>query len=183
MSDVLVIEPTIGVPFERGAKYVDLRKRAEAACNTVHTLQDFGLDIEYTDEDREVAATLAMSFAKDPEDTSKAITHANAAQIKPGAMMLVNSILTEFGYSVVQDSLRIRNLITNKLLIETEHNDAKIRLRAIELLGKLSDVGAFTEKSEITVNSQTSSDLKMRLKGKLHRLVRSDEEIQDVDVG
>jgi hypothetical protein len=82
----------------------------------------------------------------------------------------------------VQSSVEIRNLITNKLLLESEHPDPRVRLKAIELLGKISDVGLFVEKSETVVTHQTSDDLKAKLRSKLSRLISPDEEITDAVV-
>jgi len=44
----------------------------------------------------------------------------------------------------------------------------------LELLGKVSDVGLFAEKSEVTITHQTSDDLKEKLREKLARLVNPD---------
>jgi len=45
-----------------------------------------------------------------------------------------------------------------------------VRIKALELLGKMSDVGLFTEKSEVTITHQTTDDLKEKLRRKLQRL-------------
>ena len=68
--------------------------------------------------------------------------------------------------------------MTNKLIEETENPDPRIRIRALELLGKVSDVGLFAEKSEVTITHQTSDDLKDKLREKLSRLVNP-EDIDD----
>jgi hypothetical protein len=44
-------------------------------------------------------------------------------------------------------------------------------VKALELLGKVSDVGLFTEKQEITITHQTSDDLRDRLRRKLQKMV------------
>ena len=44
-------------------------------------------------------------------------------------------------------------------------------MRALELLGKISDVGLFSEKSEVTITHQSTDDLREKLKGKLEKLV------------
>jgi hypothetical protein len=67
-------------------------------------------------------------------------------------------------------------LVTNKLIEETENPDPRIRIRALELLGKISDVGLFAEKSEVTVTHQTTDDLKDTLREKLSRLVNPEVE-------
>lgn len=73
----------------------------------------------------------------------------------------------------------MRTYITNRLLEISQCGDSKQELRAIELLGKLSDVGAFTEKSEITVTHKTSDDLRKAIETKIQRLI--DMEVVDVE--
>ena len=54
-------------------------------------------------------------------------------------------------------------------------------MRALELLGKISDVGLFAEKSEVTVTHQSTEDLRDKLRGKLEKLVQPVEDIEDAD--
>ena len=61
--------------------------------------------------------------------------------------------------------------MTNKLVLESENPAPRIRMRALELLGKISDVGLFSEKSEVTITHQSTDDLREKLKGKLEKLV------------
>ena len=69
-------------------------------------------------------------------------------------------------------------------MLESENPDARIRMRALELLGKISDVGLFSEKSEVTITHQSTDDLREKLKGKLEKLVAGEviEEAVVVDV-
>ena len=90
--------------------------------------------------------------------------------------MLTNNILKEFGQSVVESATHIRHLVTNKLLLETENPDPKVRIRALELLGKMSDVSLFAEKSEITVTHQSTDDLREKLRVKLNKLVKVEDD-------
>jgi len=64
----------------------------------------------------------------------------------------------------------VRHLVMNKLVQETENPDPRIRIRALELLGKITDVGLFTERSEVTVTHQTTDDLREKLRQKLLKL-------------
>ena len=63
----LVLEPDIGVPYSDEIPYMDLRARAEAACNTASMLKEHGLDVEPTSEDEEIAAKLVASYIFEPE--------------------------------------------------------------------------------------------------------------------
>lgn len=178
----LHIEPEIGVPIAADTPYEDLKERAEAACNTAEELAEHGLDIEPTREDKDVAAKLAVAYADDPEITSKKVTTKRAATLTPASLVLTNHILNEFGHSVAESATQIRHLVTNKLLLESENDDPRIRIRALELLGKISDVGLFAEKSEVTITHQSTDDLRAKLRSKLEKLVNPEEDIEDAVV-
>ena len=82
----------------------------------------------------------------------------------------------------MESSVQLRHLVTNKLIIESENPDAKYRLRALELLGKMSDVGLFAEKSEVTITHQSTDDLRKKLKQKLENLVKVEDLPQETVV-
>ena len=177
----LFVEPEIGVPLVEDVPNVDLKERAEAACNTALQLAEHGLDLEPTVEDEDTAARLAIAYADDPEKTSKKVTAKKAAKLTPASIVLTNNILQEFGHSVAESATQIRYLVTNKLLLESENADPRIRLRALELLGKISDVGLFAEKTEVTVTHQSTEDLRNKLRGKLEKLVQPVDDIAEGD--
>lgn len=156
-----------GVPITPETSRIDLRDRVAAAAATIDLLVDHGLDFDPTDEDLEVANQLAASFAADPIDTSKQVTSARAAQLSPATLLITKQILDQYGHAVVEHAVHVRHLVTNKLIIETENPDPRIRIRALELLGKITDVGLFTERSEVLVTHQSTDDLKKKLKEKL----------------
>ena len=172
----LLIEPEIGVPFSDDMTFVDLKERAEAACNTAVKLAEHGLEIDPTQEDEDVAARLAVAYADNPEKTSKKVTARKAAVLTPASLILTNNILQEFGHSVAESAVQIRHLVTNKLLLESENADPRIRMRSLELLGKISDVGLFAEKSEVTITHQSTDDLRNKLRDKLEKLINPEEE-------
>lgn len=174
-----MLDPEIGVPLSPHVPYRDLRERAQAACNTALDLAEHGLDLTPNAEDKDVAASLALAYADDPEKTSKKVSNKRAATLTPASVILANNILQEFGHHIAQSAAQIRALVTNKLLIDSDNPDPRVRLRAIELLGKLSDVGAFAEKSEVTITHQSTDDLKARLREKLERLIKPTDDIED----
>lgn len=171
----LVLEPQIGVPYSPDIPYIDLKERADAACKTAQMLAEHGLDLEETTESRDEAAKLAIAYADDPEKTSKKVTNKRAATLTPASLVATSHILNEFGHQVVKSAVQVRHMVTNKLIEETENPDPRIRIRALELLGKISDVGLFVEKSEITITHQTSDEIRDRLRDKLSRLINPDE--------
>ena len=167
----LPIDPELGVPLNEGESNPDLKNQVEAASNTALELAEHGLDITPTKEDKDVAAKLAVAYEDNPEKTSKKASHKNISTLTPASLVLTNSILQEFGHSVAESATQIRHLVTNKLLLESENADPRIRMRALELLGKISDVGLFAEKSEVTITHQSTEDLREKLRSKLEKLV------------
>ena len=171
----LVIEPELGVPLSPSIPFIDLKGRAKYARNTATKLAEHGLDTKPTKEDKEVAAKLVLAYAKDPAGTSKKVTTKKAAALTPASLLMTNSILQEFGQSVAESAIQIRHLVTNKLVLETDNPDARVRIRALELLGKISDVGLFAEKSEVTITHQSVEDLRDKLRSKLAKLINPEE--------
>jgi hypothetical protein len=51
--------------------------------------------------------------------------------------------------------------------------DTRYELKALELLGKHSDIGIFTERSEITINYQNPKDLEEAIKERVKRLLNA----------
>lgn len=169
----LQITPETGVPVGKRAPKIDLKARAAACAKTVSLLSTHGLDTQPTGEDQETAAALAVAYAADPDKASKAVTDKRASQLTPAVLQETNTILSEWGRGVVDSAVAVRHLVTNKLITETENPDPRVRLKALELLGKISDVGLFAEKSEVTITHQTTDDLKEKLRQKLQKLTRA----------
>ena len=178
----ILVEPELGVAIPEELPPMDLKKRTDAAAETAKELADHGVNLEPTKEDEDIAARLVTAYADDPENTSKKVTTKRAATLTPASLVLTNNILQEFGHSVVESALQVRHLVTNKLIDETENPDPRVRIRALELLGKISDVGLFAEKSEVTITHQSTDDLRARLREKLQKLNTSEENIQDAVV-
>lgn len=180
----LVCTPDIGVALPpEGMPYPLLKERAEAACATIDLLLGAGLDPELLvpkPDDEVLASQIVESFAKDEEKTSQAITTDRLSTMTPASLLLVKDQLDEFGHAVVERAVQIRHLVTNKLLLESSNPDPKIRIRALELLGKISDVGLFTERSEVTITHQSTDELKAKLREKFDKL-RKKLDVVDVE--
>lgn len=148
----------------------DVPSRIRSFANTARLLQAEGIDLTPTRVDESHAAAVATIYAADPESAAKQVTEKKLATLTSASLVQADNILSEFGKQVVHSTTVLRHTITNKLLLETEHPDPRIRLKALELLGKISDVGLFAEKTEITVTHQTSDELRDILRDKLNQL-------------
>lgn len=181
----LELMPEFGVEIIPDIPYLDLRERAEAACRSILLLEEHGLEVqEPNEEDAQVAAALTGAYANNPHNTSNAVSHARASSLTPASLLNIRSYLDEYGRAVVTHAIEVRHMVTNRLLEESQNPDPRIRIRALELLGKHSDVGLFTERSEVTITHQSTDELKARLRAKLQKLIQKPELATDaVEIG
>jgi hypothetical protein len=56
-----------------------------------------------------------------------------------------------------------------KIVKETDHPDAKVRLKALELLGKVTEVALFTDRVQIKTDEISDEELDAKIKEKLSR--------------
>lgn len=183
----LLLTPDQGVPLTPQQGVIDLHERVRAISCTAGVLEDHGYEVEGVGQvAQDTARALATAYAQSPENASKQVTTQRASSIPPAALIETRRILDEFGMSVVRHSVEIRHLVTNKLLLESENPDPRVRIRALELLGKITDVGLFTERSEVTITHQSTEDLRKTLREKFNRILNKDVQdaviIDDIDV-
>jgi len=179
----LELMPELGIEITPDMAYIDLRERAEAACRSIELLQGYGLDIPpETSEDKEIAATLTASYAANSQATSQKANTINTSALTPASLQNIRSYLDEYGRAVVSHAIEVRHTVTNRLLEESQNPDPRIRIRALELLGKVSDVGLFTDRTEVTITHQTTDELRGKLRAKLQRLIQPTVEAAETTI-
>ena len=170
----LTLTPELGIEIPDNVNYMDLTVRAAAACATIDELAEHGLPPgEPTEEDNDIASVLAHAYAKDMEATSKQVNDTRLATLTSPSLIQTHHILEEFGALVADNVAKVRNTVINKILLETENSDPRIRIRALELLGKMGDVGLFVEKKEVVVTHRSSKELRDKLQEKLLTLKKT----------
>lgn len=98
---------------------------------------------------------------------------------KPGIILKLTALMSEYDYQVVKDATQMRQYITNRLLEESKPDNPQ-RMRALELLGKITDVGLFTERTEVTVKTMPIENLEAALHDRLITLLPTEyEEVED----
>jgi len=147
------------------------QENARVAASTAALMAELGMPFEMTEEDEKLAHDLFKQVdVKKKHNTPH--DSFNPPNLYQGNVALkLSALLNEYDHRVILDSTQARTYITNRLLEISSCGDAKQELRAIELLGKLSDVGAFAEKSEITITHRTSDDLKNVIADKIQKLL------------
>jgi hypothetical protein len=83
----------------------------------------------------------------------------------------ISNMLREYDNEYVADAAQLRLVVTNKLLDLASCGDPRIEIKATEMLGKISDVGLFSEKTEITVTYNNVSDLDAAIKDKVRKML------------
>jgi len=111
-------------------------------------------------------------------------SHAAIAQIKtPEAVQHIVGMLTAYDWEFVQQAKELRGYAVAKLVEETQSTNANIRLKALGLLGKVTEVGLFTDKIEIKKDELTDLQLEQRIKDKLAKFMQVVDvvDIQDAE--
>jgi hypothetical protein len=135
------------------------------AVNTIDLINELGPSVDFSDDDLHKAANLLTGAAKSNAPKTVSKSHEAAA---------AHHLVKQFDFQAFADALQARNFITNKLVLLADNGDPKIELKALELLGKHSDIGLFTERSEITIHHTTSQSLENSIKERVKRLLNTD---------
>jgi hypothetical protein len=152
----VVATPELGIPFPFDTTPEELdnfRAKAEAMLNTVEELERNGLDVEVTDDDRIQSHGMML---EESIPSPKNVT--------PASVKHLNAILSEYDKEVLDVHRRLRNYVTNKFVLETQDPDPKVRLKALEMLGKINGVGLFSDRIDVTVTHRTVKDIETELR-------------------
>jgi hypothetical protein len=165
---VVKVEPTDEFPIpydwadEETATFID---ELAVAGGTAELMAHLGAPVEVSPEDHEREKKLLEAVVKkqDKEPLQRVNTAYAAA-----------AFLRTYGQSMAVDANQARSAITHKLMEIANCGDTKFELKALELLGKHSDIGLFTNKSEITINYKNPEDLENAIKERVKRLLNAD---------
>ena len=135
------------------------------AGNTAELMAHLGAPIEVAPEDFEREKKLLEAVVKDQDKAP--LTQINTAYAAA-------AFLRTYGQTMDVDANQARAAITHKLMEIANCGETKFELKALELLGKHSDIGLFTNKSEITINYKNPEDLENAIKERVKRLLNAD---------
>jgi hypothetical protein len=157
----------------------------DAKVSTTEWLKSLGAaDTDTVVNQAEVQAARA-SFTNLISAAPAEITHEHLTQIKtPAAVQHLVGMLTAYDWEFVHQARELRGYTVAKLLEECENPNANIRLKALGLLGKVTEVGLFTDKIEVKKTDLTDEEIDKKLKDKLAKFmgVQDAEPIEDIEV-
>ena len=145
-------------------------KKVKIAAATAKVLVEGGADIPVSSQEKQEAAEIFKEFTN-PESEAKGNAAITKALQVPATVQHLFMMLSDYDHQVVQEAVQLRRFVTNKLIEDAGLSDPRHRLKALELLGKISDVGLFAEKTEITVKHLSQADLETEIKSKLYKIL------------
>ena len=149
----------------------DASTTIDAKVKTAQWLKDLELDDEEV-ETKADAEAARKSFASLVTGQSVATTQQALANIKaPAAVQHLVGMLTAYDWAFVEQAKELRGYAVAQILEEAKHPDARIRLKALDMLGKVTEVALFTERVEVKKTEMSDTELEMRIKDKLNRFM------------
>jgi len=143
----------------------------DAQVKTANWLKDLELDDEEA-ESKADAQAARKSFAnlvtgQPPQNIQQAL-----ATVKtPAAVQHLVGMLTAYDWAFVEQAKELRGYAVAQILEEVKHPDARIRLKALDMLGRVTEVALFTERIEIKKTEMSDTELETRIKEKLNRFM------------
>lgn len=174
----LVITPEVGIPLpiDTTPEEIDaFREKARGMLAALEELDPQALEVPPTAEEKAAAHAALLAETTTPP--------ANSAPLTPPAVKHLNALLNELDFEVLDVARRLKNYVTNKLILETNDADARIRLKALEMLGKVSDVGLFAERVDVNVTHRTVEAIEVELKKTLELYGGSVQVVEARDFG
>ena len=177
MPLTIVPEKDIPLPDDFEAQEpTTLNTKVMVAASTAKVLVEGGAEIPVSTPEKIEAEELFKVFT-DPEQKGMVNASVNKSLSTPATVKHLYAMLSDYDHQVVQEAVQLRRFVTNKLIEDTGLNDPRHRLKALELLGKISDVGLFSEKTEVIVKHATTEELEKQIRSKLANIIGQEKTI------
>jgi hypothetical protein len=166
----IVVTPEVGIPlpFDTTKEELeDFREKAHALFETVQELIKQGATVEVTDQDKAESHQIAANGQLPPVKT-----------LTPGTIINLEAILSEWDHEVLDAGRRLRNYVTNKLIMDSNDPDPRVRIKVLELLGKLNNVGLFSDRVEINVVNRSIDSIEQELAKTLELYMGKIDEVE-----
>jgi hypothetical protein len=143
----------------------------DAKVKTAEWLKDLELD-DAEVESKAQAEAARKSFATMISGQPIVNTQQALANVKtPAAVQHLVGMLTAYDWAFVEQAKELRGFAVAKILEEVAHPDARIRLKALDMLGKVTEVALFTERVEVKKTEMSDTELETRIKEKLNKFM------------
>ena len=155
----------------------------DAKVSTSDWLKSLGAVDTETAVSQAQTAAAQRTFANIVSAAPAEITHQALAEVKtPQAVQHLVSMLTAYDWEFVNRAKELRGYCVAQLLEETKHDNPNVRLKALGLLGKVTEVGLFTEKIEVKKAEVSDAEIEQRIKDKLNKFMQVVDVVDVSDV-
>jgi hypothetical protein len=166
--------------------FMPLDKAAPAAIlsaqvQTSDWLGELGVAETDADAKQQDAARAAFNSLNFDTDDSKQRT-ALVSIKTPAAVQHLTGMLTAYDWNFIEQAKELRGYTVSKILEETKHPDARIRLKALQMLGNVTEVALFTERVEITKKDASEEEIERRLRERLSKFLSPEDGATVTDV-
>lgn len=150
-----------------------------AQVNTTKWLEKLGVEDDQKILQEAEAKAARTVFAALTNNTTPAETKNQLTLLKtPESVRHLVTLLSAYDWEFVEQAKQMRGMAVAKIIEETNHPDARIRLKAIEMLGRVTEVALFTDRLEVKKADMTDAEIDKKLQDKLDILLNT----IDVDV-
>jgi len=162
-------------------KKIDAVDLLEGQIQTTDWLKELGAS---TDEEvlehaqEEIARDAFKALVANPTEAKAALQKVTL----PPAIQKIVGMLTAYDWAFVEQAKELRGMAVAKIVEETDHPDARIRLKALEMLGKVTEVGLFTERISVKKEDMSDDELDQKIRDKLAQLQKTvDAEATEIE--
>lgn len=130
-------------------------------------------------QQEKIADTFQALTRQDPRTKEKLLQLDLPEEIRTAVGMV-----TAYQWKFVEQAEELRSMSVAKIVKETDHPDARIRLKALELLGKVTEVALFTDRISVKSEDVTDEELDARIKEKLGKYMGAVDvvDVEEIEV-
>jgi ABC-type glycerol-3-phosphate transport system substrate-binding protein len=126
---------------------------------------------------QEQAAATFVAFATG--DEAARLVAASALSL-PQSVKSSVAMLTQYQWNFVEQANELRSMAVSKIVKETDNPNANIRLKALQMLGNITEVALFTERVEIKKTDVSASSIEELIREKLQRFAALAAPVEDI---
>jgi hypothetical protein len=145
-----------------------------AQVNTTKWLEKLGVEDDQKILQEAEAKAARTVFAALANNATPAETKNQLTLLKtPESVRHLVTLLSAYDWEFVEQAKQMRGMAVAKIIEDTNHPDARIRLKAIEMLGRVTEVALFTDRLEVKKTDMTDAEIDKKLQDKLDLLLNT----------
>ena len=143
-----------------------------AQVATEQWLAEMGVDDDEVVANQQQTQAARKAFNAVTTNASTTEQKTSLAELKsPAAVRHLTGMLAAYDWQFIDLAQEIRGYTVAKLVEETKSPNANVRLKALIALGKVTEVGLFTEQIEVKKTEMSDAEVEQRIKDKLAKFM------------